>query len=64
MCVKNLLQQRTNITPEVVTGSHLEKQVDELLETVNDIAKMLGKENLAIDKEIVAKTAETELKKV
>lgn len=62
---KTLLKQRTNISPETVTGSQLEKQVDELFETFNDIAKMLGKENVEIKTENVTKIAMTvDLKKV
>jgi hypothetical protein len=62
--VKILLQQRTNKSPETVTGSHLERQVDELFETFNDIAKMLGRETIKVKTEDVSETPEVELAKV
>lgn len=48
--------QQTNISPEtVLRGSDLEKQVDELFDTFNDIARMLGKEEVAIETDNMTK---------
>lgn len=47
-----------------MTGSHLEKQVDELVDTFNDIAKMLGKETIQVKTEDETKPAKFDLKKV
>lgn len=62
---KPLLKQRTNISPETVTASQLEKQVDELFETFNDIKKMLGKEDVEKKTENISKlTKIVDFKKV
>ena len=45
---KSLKRQRTLESPDnALRGSDLEKQVDELVDTFNEIAQMLGKENVS-----------------
>lgn len=59
MLNKTLLKQRSNKLS--VTGSHLKKQVDELFDTFNDLAKLLGKEKSEIKNENLT---ETKIRKV
>lgn len=47
---------------KAVTGSQLESQVNELFETFNDIAKMLGKET--VESKIANVTMTDDLKEV